>query len=235
MLCIAADGKIFHPGVIFNGKGSVYEGEKHRYKDDVDVYFAKNAWMNSEVMKSWAINTYVPTLQTLQEEDEYTGTVLLFMDNLRAHANPDFINYVTESTNTKVFFGPADLTDAWQPLDGGIIKAFKSHCANEFESMNDKELLLGDGDGSNAANVRVMVVDIISNAMRQMQGEMIKTIFLQTGCGMSANSARDKMIKIQRAPGSGKFKFYTAATLLYSTAFYIKSSICMVLFLYILL
>ena len=101
----------------------------------VDYYYNTKAWMTAVVFGDW-----------LTKWDKYiklkspNRKILLLLDSAKGHIVP-----VNGLTKIKVHFLPPNMTCVLQPLDAGIIRAFKAHykrllIAHFLESLetNDK-------------------------------------------------------------------------------------------------
>ena len=91
----------------------------------VHYYSNKKAWMTGEVFKQ-----YTTTLN--MEMAEAGRHILLLMDNASSHMLPvEAIEQeglkMIELSNITLLFLPANTTSVVQPLDAGIIHAFKAH------------------------------------------------------------------------------------------------------------
>ena len=70
--------------IIFRGRGKgIKETERLAYHPDVDIYFQKNAWADTEVFVQWVNKTLAKAVEGL---DHYS----LFLDNLTAQQTTDF-------------------------------------------------------------------------------------------------------------------------------------------------
>lgn len=80
----------------------------------VSWYGNKRAWMTSSIFTEWVT-------QLNKQMKQRKRKILLFIDNCPAH--PSDLSF----SNVKVQFLPANTTSHLQPLDQGIIQAFKLH------------------------------------------------------------------------------------------------------------
>ena len=92
----------------------------------VHYYSNKKAWITGEVFKQ-----YTTTLN--MEMAEGSRHILLLMDNASSHRLPvEAIEQerlkMIELSNITLLFLPANTTSIVQPLDAGIIHAFKALC-----------------------------------------------------------------------------------------------------------
>ena len=73
--------------------------------------------MNSNIIKDWLLNCFVPDAKWKCRQDGHEFKVLLIMDNCPAHAH-----YLSDlHPNVQVVFLPPQMTSIIQPLDQEII------------------------------------------------------------------------------------------------------------------
>uniref|UniRef100_A0A452ICV0 HTH CENPB-type domain-containing protein n=1 Tax=Gopherus agassizii TaxID=38772 RepID=A0A452ICV0_9SAUR len=91
---------------------------------------SKNAWMNSSMFEGWFHKTFMPAarahLRKLKQEEK----ALLLLDNCSAHSTAE--NLVSHDSKIKVSYLPKNTTSEIQPLDKGIISAFKQNYRREM-------------------------------------------------------------------------------------------------------
>jgi len=104
---VRADGaQLAKPIVIFKAKnGTKLRKEQAQYDDRVHVFYQKSAWADRKVL--------------LQAVDllPFNAGDLLMLDGLRSHRG-EFVEKLRQRGVT-CWFGPAHLTDVWQPIDAG--------------------------------------------------------------------------------------------------------------------
>jgi len=69
------------------------------------------------------------------------ATKLLICDNLDGQTQDEFRD-VLEGFNTKVWFGPANFTDSWQPADAGagaLLQHYVGQCYDDW--LRKKEMI----------------------------------------------------------------------------------------------
>lgn len=121
----------------FKGKPlMVYRSQNPRVlkgKDlnDLPVIWKWNpkAWMTAEIFWDWFNNHFIPAVEQYLAQKNLVFKVLLILDNAPAHIHPDLEN---AHPNVEVLFMPPNVTTALQPMEQGIIKAFKSHYTQEL-------------------------------------------------------------------------------------------------------
>jgi hypothetical protein len=90
----------------------------------------KNAWMTRHVFISWFNEDFVPSVKSHLRSRKLEEKALLLLDNCPAHPSSE----VLKSRDGKIVatFLPKNTTALIQPLDQGIIRAFKAHYRREL-------------------------------------------------------------------------------------------------------
>ena len=96
----------------------------------LDYHHSKSAWMTSEIFEK--ILTRFDRSMKVQGRK-----VLLFIDNCSAHKKPHQLQNVT------LHFFPPNITSRCQPLDMGVIAAFKNHYKSELQKRRVQALNVG--------------------------------------------------------------------------------------------
>ena len=65
------------PALVFRGKGNVFNEEKQKYDNRVDVYFQQNAWMDVEINMQWTNNTLIPGIGDDKKKKFYLQIMLV--------------------------------------------------------------------------------------------------------------------------------------------------------------
>ena len=101
-------------------------GNLWKPSDHVDYFHNRKAWMTIAVFDSW--------IKSVNSRMASQGkSIVILMDNAASHAIPSVPTIeqhglqTIKLTNVLVVFLPANTTSRVQPLDAGIIAAFKSH------------------------------------------------------------------------------------------------------------
>ena len=111
-VCFRPTGEQPKLAIIFRGKGQRLSAvEKASWDKDVDVYFQKNAWADTEFCLDWSKKTFKAIVKN-------TGNFILLLDNLEAHVQESFRNSIKDLGGI-ARFGVPNATDIWQPVDGG--------------------------------------------------------------------------------------------------------------------
>lgn len=95
------------------GKSQNPRALRNKQKKDFIYKHQKNAWMNSEIFRSYLVDHFIPEL----EYHNLSGPVAVIVDNFSGHYFESPIN----NSNIKLFYLPANITSTTQPLDQGII------------------------------------------------------------------------------------------------------------------
>lgn len=91
----------------------------------------RKAWMASEIFWDWFHNCFVPEVERYLQSKNLAFRVLLILDNAPVHCHEELEN---AHPNVEVLFMPPNTTSLIQPLNQGIIKAFKAHYMKELYS-----------------------------------------------------------------------------------------------------
>ncbi|XP_057566797.1 tigger transposable element-derived protein 1 [Hippopotamus amphibius kiboko] len=87
----------------------------------------KKAWMTSD----WFHSCFIPEAEYYLQSRNLAFKILLILDNAPVHCCEEL---KSAHPNVEVLFMPSNTTSLIQPLDQGIIKAFKAHYTREFYS-----------------------------------------------------------------------------------------------------
>ena len=87
----------------------------------------KKAWMTSD----WFQSCFIPEVEYYLQDRNLAFKILLILDNVPVHCCEELTN---AHPNVEVLFLPPNATSLIQPLDQGIIKAFKAHYTRELYS-----------------------------------------------------------------------------------------------------
>lgn len=110
---------------------------KGKDKNHLPVFWRSNkkAWVTADLFRDWFDNCFVPEVKTYLESKNLPFKALLLIDNAPGHPQ-------IEHQNVKVMFLPANTTSLLQPLDQGVIAAFKAYYVRRtfqllLKSMDD--------------------------------------------------------------------------------------------------
>ncbi|KAG0439047.1 Tigger transposable element-derived protein 1 [Dictyocoela muelleri] len=132
--------------------------------EDLGVTYthSSKAWMTSSLF-----SVYLKQLNG--EMSKENRKILLLLDNASSHPNA----YLS---NIELLFYLKNTTSLIQPLDMGIIKAFKNHYFNELINSIDYDFLSNDFLGFNSINIKDAII-LISIAWDNINKETITNCF----------------------------------------------------------
>jgi len=90
----------------------------------------KRAWMTQTLMNDWFENHFVPEARRHLSSVGFPvdAKIVLILDNCTAHLSPELL----VKDNVSVLFLPPNCTSILQPMDMGILRAFKCHYKSNF-------------------------------------------------------------------------------------------------------
>lgn len=96
---------------------------KNKNKDNLPVFWRSNkkAWVTSVIFCDWFQNCFVPEVETYLKKNNLDFKAVLVLDNAPGHP----CELEAMHPNIKVVFLPPNTTALLQPMDQGIIQAFK--------------------------------------------------------------------------------------------------------------
>mgnify|MGYP001578625902 CR=1 FL=1 len=135
---------------------------------------------------------------------------LLYCDNLDAQVAPDFKKLLATEHKTTVYYGPANLTEDWQPIDAGFGKRVKE----EYRSMQEKWLEENQERWAKkkipARERRILVTKWVAAAVAKVNAfvypdatephSYIWRLFEKTGCLLTVTGERDDRVHPQSYP-----------------------------------
>ena len=146
---------IIKPALIFRGLGKrISLSEMSAHDKDVDIYFQENAWADTKFLVKWVNNTLKPAVENVNE-------YVLFCDNLTGQTTDEFKKEIRK-TNGIVWFGVANATNVWQPVDCGYGQLYKAQIAIAQEEWleddeNIERWLGNDGKKLTASGRRILI------------------------------------------------------------------------------
>ena len=97
-------------------------------------FLLPNAWAGTDFCLDWC-------KKTLELAVQGTERFLLFLDNIEAHIQENFRNFIKDLGGIP-WFGVPVATDIWQPVDGGYGSTLKRLINQEFfDWLDDDENL----------------------------------------------------------------------------------------------
>lgn len=185
--------------LISKGKGvRIKKEEVTRYHQDVDMFWQKNAWVDTQVMIKLA-NKFV-SFKKKKHGDDW---IVLFCDNLSAHLAPE-VKEIFGSNQVLLWFFPPNMTEMVQPIDAGYGRSLRAAIGRQLDNwlMNGENLLKWEGKMT-AMERRILVTHLVARAnsymMEDARDEQRLSCFERTGCLMTVAEAElhDKKIRPQ--------------------------------------
>ncbi|XP_070593700.1 tigger transposable element-derived protein 1-like isoform X2 [Erythrolamprus reginae] len=121
IMCGNAAGFLMKPGLIYKSRNP--RALKNRNKNALPVYWMHNpkAWITKPLMRDWFHQCFIPQVKDYLAAKGLNFKVLLLMDNAGGHDD-----LAHEHDGVQVEFLPPNTTSLIQPMDQGIIRAFKA-------------------------------------------------------------------------------------------------------------
>ena len=94
-----------------------------------------NAWMTAAIFTEWFKKSFVPSVRRHLRECRMEEKALLLFDNCRVHPPAGMLR--SADRNITVMYMPPNTTSVIQPLDQGIIAAFKRRYRQELIKRDD--------------------------------------------------------------------------------------------------
>lgn len=132
VMCGNAAGFMIKPGLIYRSKNP--RALKNKNKDALPIYWMYNskAWMAKALNQDWFKYRFIPEVKRYLRGKGLDFKVLLLADNAGGHA--DDLSY----DGVKIEFLPPNTTSLIQPMDQGIIRAFKAlYTRNTLQHLVD--------------------------------------------------------------------------------------------------
>jgi len=184
-------------GIIFRGKGiRISVDEQKAWHPSTHVFFQPNAWMDINVCEKWVDKTLKGFI-----ESENLERFVLLLDNLTTHTEESFKKSVSDLKGL-VWFGLADATDLWQPVDAGYAQVLKSLIAKEQQDWLDVEensdRWFGNEKSFTAKERRILISQWAGEAWDKLSDEKYdkfrENLWQKTGCLMTADGSEDSKI-----------------------------------------
>lgn len=158
---------------LFIGKHKQPRTFNKQTPEDLDIQYSSNntAWMTGSIFTIW-----------LSSLDRYAGQtpgrkILLLLDNFSGHGTPQ--EPLTELHNITIQFLPANTTSRMQPLDAGIIAAFKKHYRARQYGQALLEAELGSTDIYKMDIL--MAMRLCQQIWREFKGSTVRNCWRHTG------------------------------------------------------
>ena len=118
---------------------------------------------------------------------------LLLCDNLDAQVDKEFQNKLSNDYNTTVYWGPANLTEDWQPVDAGYGRCVKEEYGKMQENWLElnQDPVTGGPKKVTTSERRIMVTHWVASAVEKVnslkyaaddQRTFVWRLFEKTGC-----------------------------------------------------
>ena len=167
--CFRSESKQPRISVIFRGLGKrISAVEKASWHPDVNVYFQKNAWADTEFCVKWAKGTLKPFVE---------GRFVLFLDNLEGQIAEEFKTEVANADGV-CWYGLPGATDIWQPVDAGYAELLKVKVRQahykwlDFDENADK--WYGEDNRFTASERRILITHWVGEAYNALVDEPVK-------------------------------------------------------------
>ena len=199
-ICFRPEGDQPRVSIIFRGKGKrISSTEKESWDKDVDVYFQPNAWADTPFCVEWAKKTLK---SAIEEEDHF----VLFCDKLQGQIADGFKDAV-EVLDGLVWYGVANATDIWQPIDAGYAQLLKMSIKQEFfKGLDDNDNIdrwYGESIFT-ASEKRILITNWVRKAYRMICSSKYDTLryrlFQKTGTLITADGSGDELIQPEGLP-----------------------------------
>ncbi|XP_060638038.2 chromobox protein homolog 3 isoform X1 [Anolis sagrei] len=218
IMCGNAAGFMIKPGLIYKAKNP--RALKNKNKNVLPVHWMHNpkAWITKILTRDWFHQCFIPEVKVYLAEKGLDFKVLLLMDNAEGHAVD-----ITHDGVQVEFLSP-DTTSFIQPMDQGVIRAFKALYTKYFlQSL--VEAMYMDEDFSLKAYWRdYTIASCLKNIQKAINEMKIETLnvcwkklwpeVVHDYKGFSPNeihhSAVDKAVRLAKILGGEGFSDMTA-------------------------
>ena len=178
----------FVPIVIGNAKSPHCFGRWKPADIDVQYYSNKTAWINGQVFVA-VIHSFILHIAARANASTCNSKTYLVMDNATSYILPhDAAPWqsgqlkVFTLGNRVVIFLPANTTSTEQPLDSGIIKAFKAAFRRRHISWIVEQLELDDTDDVSKIKPNMkQAIEWVSYALKEVKVETVVNCWRKAG------------------------------------------------------
>lgn len=170
IMCGNAAGFMMKPGLIY--KSANPRALKNKNKNLLPVYWMHNpkAWVTKLLASNWFHQCFIPQAKDYLHDIGMDFKVLLIMDNAGGH--PLDLSY----EGVQIEFLPANTTSLIQPMDQGVIRAFKAlYTRNALQHLVDA--MDTDEDFTLKGYWRMFTIatclSVIQTALKEMKNETL--------------------------------------------------------------
>ncbi|XP_064103313.1 tigger transposable element-derived protein 1-like [Macrobrachium nipponense] len=171
LMCGNAAGFMLKPGLIYKSLNPC--ALKNKNKALLPVYWMSNkkAWITKALTLDWFVNCFIPQVKLYLAENGLPFKVLLLMDCAGGHAMD--LHY----KGVQVEFLPPNTTSLIQPMDQGVIRAFKALYTRSTMEGLISSIDEGDDDFSlkkywREYNIATCLANI-QNALKEMKQQTL--------------------------------------------------------------
>ncbi|XP_043483360.1 jerky protein homolog-like [Leptopilina heterotoma] len=127
LFCSNADGSFTLPLLLIGD-----DLDYHSKNTELPVIYKNepSAHMNTFIFLDWYINTFIPTVEKMQDRTKNYGKVLLLIDNAKCHPSKEILDSVND--NFKVEIIPSNITSLVQPMGQGVFEMTKAAYRKEL-------------------------------------------------------------------------------------------------------
>ncbi|XP_003742240.1 tigger transposable element-derived protein 1-like [Galendromus occidentalis] len=120
IMCGNAEGFLLKPALIYKSRNP--RALKNKDKNSLPVHWMHNqkSWITKQLSSDWFHECFIPQVKSYLAGKPLEFKVLLLMDNAGGHAQD------LEYAGVRVEFLPPNTTSLIQPMDQGVIRAFKA-------------------------------------------------------------------------------------------------------------
>uniref|UniRef100_UPI00358E3E0E tigger transposable element-derived protein 1-like n=1 Tax=Myxine glutinosa TaxID=7769 RepID=UPI00358E3E0E len=188
---------------------------KGKNKLDLPVFWrsSRRAWVTAAVFMDWFLNCFVHEVEKYLSSQSLAFKVLLILDNAPGH--PENIQFA--HPNVEVLFLPAYTTSLLQPLNQGVIAAFKTyytrrtfrHILDAMESdptLNFSQCWKDYNIADCINNINDSLREVKPSTINACWGKLWKEVVNEFGGFPSADDEVRRIVKMARDVGGEGFE-----------------------------
>ena len=159
-ICLRPESDQPQVSIIFRGQGiHISAIEREAQVENVDVYFQTSAWVDTSFCVKWAEKTLK---SAVEKEDNFVP----FCDNLEVR-KADLFKDTVKELGRLVWYGVANVTDIWQPIEARYAQLLMMLIKQEFpkwlDDDNNIERWYGESLFSTSEK-RILITKLVGNA-----------------------------------------------------------------------